>query len=287
MTQRIPRQANVPAPDAFTQIGHIAYQPVGSQNSFVVDTSGVLHADHGCPNEPDVIETTPTFGQWLGLEQDLCFCVPVPEEIHLCRTLLRAHYQFPVLPKADNVTSDTVNSWASRIMHAHRTLLALEDLPSESDFRGGLLVESAGKEVAADVQRRAAASLEEIATLITSEPVVQALTKMTRDRDFVTAAFDEYIFHGDDTATLDGDLADLATAAFTVASSSGRIAVRAPKGLVQFIALYRNKGGFVEADSKIDTDPKTLETALVLWEPNTSSPYSRWPAAIRAAAQLN
>jgi len=36
----------------------------------------------------------------------------------------------------------------------------------------------------------------------------------------------------------------------------------------------------------IDYDPKNIETALVLWEPNTQSPYSRWPAALRAAAKL-
>jgi len=287
--QRLPRPAVGPIPEAFLNISHVEYLPKRDDNiafSFFKDRDGLLHSDKSCSSGSAPVANIPTVGQWLGLEQDLCFCVPIPEEILIARNILRASQQFPNLPTIDGVTETNITSVASRVMQTRRFLVKLDTLISDAEQGGTSVLCRARRSVSEDLVVRSTSIRLSIDSLIRRQVVIDALTHSTGDRTLVTAAFDAYLPHPEETSSVDGDLADFATAAFTTARTGDRVAVRAPRGIVQFVALYRNGGGFVEADVNTDHDPKVTETALVLWEPNTTSTYSRWPAALQAAAKL-
>jgi len=270
-------------------ISDVGYLPTRDDNTyyaFSVDSDGVVHADPNCSVNASPVSTVPTIGQWLGLEEDLCFCVPIPEEVLISRKLLRASQQFPVLPAVDTVTDTQITPVATRVMQARRFLSKLDTLVNDAERGGSTILCRARRSLAEELIVKSTRARLSIDMLIRQQPVIDALTYMTSDRTFVTAAFDAYRPHQEETATVDGDLADFATSAFTLAHTGERVAVCAPRGIVQFIALYRNGGGFVEADATTTHDLKVIETALVLWEPNTQSPYSRWPSALQAASKL-
>ena len=287
--QRLPRPSVGNIPEPFLSISNIEYLPERDDNiafSFYIDKDGLFHADKSCSLGSYHTSNFPTIGQWLGLEQDLCFCVPIPEEILISRNILRASQHFPNMPSDIGISEVNITSVASRVMQACRFLEKLDMLINEVEQGGISVLSRARRSVSEDLTVRCAMMRLSINSLISGESVIDALTRSTGDRAFVTAAFDAYFPHQEESSSVDGDLADFATAAFTTARTGDRVAVQAPRGIVQFIALYRNGGGYVEADVNIDYDPKNTETALVLWEPNTQSPYSRWPAALRAAAKL-
>ena len=287
--QRLPRPAAGPVPEAFLSIANVEYLPERDDNiafSFYLDKDGLFHADKSCSVGSHLVSNSPTVGQWLGLDQDLCFCVPIPEEILISRNILRASQQFPSIPSDLGISEDNITSVASRIMQASRFLAKLDTLISEAEQGGTSVLCRARRSVSEDLAVRSTMIRLSINSLIHGQVVIDALTRSTVDRTIVTAAFDAYLPHLEETSSVDGDLADFATAAFTTARTGDRVAVQAPRGIVQFVALYRNGGGYVEADVNIDYDHKNTETALVLWEPNTQSPYSRWPAALQAATKL-
>lgn len=288
LVQRDPRAVQLPAPAAFDAVRSVAYLPDGTltTGSFLGDDNGFVHTDPACGTDTTPLRQPPTIGQWLGIDGGLCFCIPVPEEVRISRDLLRAHQQFPVLPNVSSAQGPNMASFASRLMQARRYLEQLTGVLEAADQTATGTLGRARAVVASDLRRRSVDAEAALAALISSEQVRLGLQQMTVDRGDVVAAFDAYEPHRDDSATVDGDLADLAVAAFTIARTGDRVAVHAPKGLVQFVALYRKRGGYVEADANGTTDPKIVETALVLWEPNTSSPYSRWPAALQAAHRL-
>lgn len=95
---------------------------------------------------------------------------------------------------------------------------------------------------------------------------------------------DQYSVHHDHT--LDADLADAVVAAYTAVRHGSRVALRLPFGLAGFVAIHRNNGGFSEVDRDGQIPDDVLETAMVLWDPESQGPYRRWPAALQAARLL-
>ena len=287
--QRLPRPAAGPLPIAFLTISDLAYNPYDNDNlvsSFFEDINGTLHIDKSCSPGINSFSSIPSVAQWLGLEHNLCFCVPIPEEVLFSRNILRASLQFPNPPSVDNIDEANISSIASRVMRAMRFLSKLDTMIMGAELTGASLLCRASRSVSEDLIVRGAKVRLEIEEILSREVISDALIHSTGDRKIVTAAFDAYLPHLEETSSADGDLADFAIAVFKTARTESRVAVQAPRGIVQFIALYRNGGGFVEADVNVDHDSRITETALVLWEPNTHSPYSRWPAALQAAAKL-
>ena len=292
------RAPSGPLPRGYETIRHDLYIPDGIRNipgvyPFGIDAEGVFHANPDCRTdittpEPPIKDSlqgiAPSIGQWLGVDPGICFCVPVPDEVQRSRLVLRKLAQFPTLPDPQRpVTVDNIGAFAQRLMHARRHI---DQLPEEiADFTTVPVtpLEVANAAVLSDLLVRAAAFSAEIATLIHAPETGDVLHKATADRDEVVAALDSYQLHNKQSASLDGDLADLIALHYQVATTLERVALRAPRGLVHFVALHRRGMGYTEAHAEPEIETKALETALVLWEPDSTGAYRRWAHALNAA----
>jgi hypothetical protein len=292
---RYDRNFGTSAPSAFEDIRTVHYRPDRWNLPFLADANGVLHSESRCASDLKEVETLPTIGQWLGLDPALCFCVSSPADVIHARDMLRAYQQLPVLPPTNNLTATTIGSWAVRTMTARRqlekfspmnTTVNVTNPPLGATHSTSTFLSRASHQVAAELNRQVAHLKEQLNASLEAEEVRAALIERSPDRVIIIPALDNYQLHDDITASADGDLADVCAATFTYASTVERVAVRAPRGLVNFLALYRKGGGFVEADNDPDTEPAVVETALVLWEPDSTSAYGRWRDALAAAHKL-
>jgi len=287
---RFEHPLSVPLPAAFEKIRNVAYQPssgslpLGS-HPFLVDVSGVLHNEPGCASGLTATTDAPSVAQWLGTVPAICFCVYTPGVVSYAREVLRVYQQLPSLPQFEQLNAQNIGSWASMTMTARRQLEKLSPLPASAPKGSGVLGKAV-LEVVAEVNDTVQSLRDRLKASLETDAVRSALTDRSSDKVVLIAALDEYQPHDEETASVDGDLADVCAAAFTYARAANRIAIRAPRGLVNFLAIYRRSGGFVEAANDPSLDPKVVETALVLWEPDSGSAYGQWRNAIAAALKL-
>lgn len=278
-------------PDAYRTVQDLHYVPADlgglDRCTLLVDDMGTFHYQHDCRADLQVTDRLPTVGEWLGATPGICFCVPVTDPIQDARTVTRLHYQFPTLPqKLTGTNTVAVAAFAQQLMRARRHLDKLPDQLQAITGGGGIL-ERATSHAVDELKERSLHTATQISELIEDPGTREHLDRLSPDNLPVLAALDNYQYHLEQTTSVDGDLADVATLVYGIARSGERVALRAPRGLVQFIALHRRGGGFTEADRNPVDDPKTIETALVLWEPDSSSSYRRWSAALEAATLIH
>lgn len=282
------------------------------------DETGRWHQP-GCGHLPDGrdVSASPSIGDILGPEVNLCDWVRLPDVWSQAAALLVAYAEFsqPELPQVQRPKPDDAAGWARAVMTRRRVLNELSArlrswqdthlgptpdgyltldaaITSSSDPAHDLAVVG-GCCAACGVNRalvgRILTDLHESAAgrwqaVTRSEPSRRLLAAVTTDMRAVTMVLDQYSVHHDHT--LDADLADAVVAAYTAVRHGSRVALRLPFGLAGFVAIHRDNGGFSEVDRDGQIPDDVLETAMVLWDPESQGPYRRWPAALQAARLL-
>lgn len=284
--------ANFRAPDrdipaAIQSIRKQPYQPLSYQSQLLIDTRGIYHSNNGCSTDLQPVSQPPTVGIWIGIDEGFCYCIKVPDEVSRARQLLRIAYQLPTpLPVSDPLTPGSVGKHAQRLMRLRRQLDTFSKLLGTIPRYSNSMLDQAVSNASSDLNEKMCLDAEILAEALQDFKLKDIFKSLFTDSVEVLAAFDNYQMHDEQSASIDGDITDVAAKAFRVAENGERIAVLAPRSLVRYMAIHRKSGGYTEAAEESNLHQSLIETALVLWDPDSPSEYNRWSVSLSAAKRL-